>query len=331
MLNWMKELDRLLRGEATRLSALRRGTIEISPDGLSMVILVLGLLYGACMGCYALFRSGDPTERFLQLVAATGKVPVLFLLTLVVTFPSLYVFNALVGSRLTLSAVLRLIIAALAIMLAVLASFGPIVAFFSASTTSYPFMLLLNVVVFTVSGFLGLKFLLHTLHRLSVAQAPLPAPKTANSNGAPRHGTHQLVAPRPTSDEELFAAAASGSLAPIPPPPPVRGTTAPGGATAVAVAPPTPAQRVPGAAPAAPAPAASSEPGGALDRLEDHMVSSDVTTIFRIWIIVFGLVGAQMSWVLRPFIGAPDQPFTLFRMRESNFFEAVFHALSKLF
>ncbi len=34
-----------------------------------------------------------------------------------------------------------------------------------------------------------------------------------------------------------------------------------------------------------------------------------------------------MSWVLRPFIGNPDMPFTLFRAREGNFFADVFAAL----
>ena len=102
------------------------------------------------------------------------KVPALFFLTLIVTLPSLYVFNALVGSRLTLSTVIRLLVAALGVMLAVLASLGPIVAFFSVSTTSYPFMVLLNVVVFAASGFLGLAFLLQTLHRLSLAATARP-------------------------------------------------------------------------------------------------------------------------------------------------------------
>jgi len=42
-------------------------------------------------------------------------------------------------------AILRLIVACLAVTLTVLASFAPIVAFFAASTTSYHFMVLLNV------------------------------------------------------------------------------------------------------------------------------------------------------------------------------------------
>ena len=87
-----------------------------------------------------------------QIVASMVKVPLLFYLTLLVTLPSLYVFNALVGSRLTLATVVRLLVASLGVMVAVLASLGPIVAFFSVSTTSYPFMLLFNVVVCGVSG-----------------------------------------------------------------------------------------------------------------------------------------------------------------------------------
>ncbi len=54
-----------------------------------------------------------------------------------------------------------------------------------------------------------------------------------------------------------------------------------------------------------------------------HILGRHVKTVFYIWVIVFGLVGSQMSWVLRPFIGDPNQPFSLFRPKGSNFFEAV--------
>lgn len=256
---WLKSLDGLLRGDVTRPSALRRGNIDVPLDGLAMLILVLGLVYGMCMGSYAIANAGKTgSQAYLQMLATTGKVPILFVLTLIVTFPSLYVFNALVGSRLSLLSMLRLIVAALAVMLAILASFGPIVAFFSVSTTSYQFMLLFNVAVFAVAGFLGLRFLLFTLHRLSLVQA-----------------------------EEMKKEAVAQAETEV-------------------------------------------EPMGALDRMEGHAFGSNITTIFRIWIVVFGLVGAQMSWVLRPFIGDPNHHFSLFRLRESNFFEAVFHALTKV-
>src|SRR5688572_30781870 len=168
MKNALRQLDRILRGDATRLSELKGGRIEVGSAGLAGVLTVLGVFYGACMGAFAVTGSGSGDAR--QIIASAIKVPALFLLTLAVTFPSLYVFNALVGSRLRAESLLRLLAAAMAVMMAVLASMGTIVLFFAFSTTSYPFMVLLNVVVFTISGFLGLSFLLQTLHRISVAE-----------------------------------------------------------------------------------------------------------------------------------------------------------------
>ena len=173
-----KDLDRLLRGEATRLGALERGRIEIDQAKLPWIIIGMGVLYGACMGSFALANTPDKSIAFFQTIASMGKVPILFFATLLVTFPSLYVFNALVGSRLTLVSVWRLLLSGLAVMMTVLSSLGPIVAFFSISTTNYPFMLLLNVTVFGLSGFLGLKFLLGTLQRLTVVLYERTTPTT---------------------------------------------------------------------------------------------------------------------------------------------------------
>ena len=252
MLSWFKHLDRILRGEATQLPQLRTGTIDVPAGGLTLVIVLLGVFYGLCMGSFAVIsgRAG----RWEQMFASAIKVPALFVLTLIVTFPSLYVFNALVGSRLNFKALLRLLVAAMSVMLALLASFGTIVAFFSFTTESYHFMVLMNVAMFAVAGFLGLNFLLQTLHRLTIVE------------------------------EAAF----------IPPPLP----------------------------PAEDMPAEAGTPTGALEPLEGRIVSNNVKFVFRIWIIVFGLVGAQMSWVLRPFIGSSRQ-FVLFRPRGGNFFESV--------
>jgi hypothetical protein len=262
---WLKQLDRILRGEATRLSALRAGTVEVPAGGLSAVIAALGAAYGACMGCFALFKVGGPA--FWQMVASAVKVPALFFLTLLVTLPSLYVSNALVGSRLSLATVVRLLVAALGVLVAALASLGPIVAFFSVITTNYSFMVLLNVLVFALSGLLGLGFLLQTLHRLSVARRERPEPAPA----------------------EVVEAIGEEKGGP------------PAGATP-----------------------------GALEPMEGQVLGRHVRTVFRCWVVLFGLVGAQMGWVLRPFIGDPNRPFAWFRPRESNFFEAVYHALLSL-
>jgi hypothetical protein len=70
---------------------------------------------------------------------------------------------------------------------------------------------------------------------------------------------------------------------------------------------------------------------GALDRAHGSATHPSVQRVFQIWLLVFALVGAQMGWVLRPFIGNPAVPFSLFRPRGSNFFESVLNHLRHLF
>ena len=69
-------------------------------------------------------------------------------------------------------------------------------------------------------------------------------------------------------------------------------------------------------------------PPGALDRAEDQVLSKHVKAVFWCWIVLFALVGSQMGWVLRPFIGNPDRPFSWFRERDSNFFQAVLRSMA---
>jgi hypothetical protein len=279
MTQWLADLDRILRGEATSLPALRAGRIDLHVRALILTLVLLGVTYGFFMGWFAVLNRDDGVREFRQVLASMLKVPLLFGLTLLVTFPSLYVFNALVGSRLSIGSLTRLLLAAMGVMLAVLASFGPIIAFFSLTSRSYPFILLLNVVLYSVAGLLGLNFLLQTLHRLSIA---IERDRSA-----------------------------------VPPPPPLAPTE-----------PSLEGLTAPSDAPAA---GGSTPRLGALDPLEGHVLGSQVKNVFRVWIAVFAVVGAQMAWVLRPFVGHPRLPFAWFRPRESNFFEAVWKTLADLF
>ena len=121
-------------------------------------------------------------------------------------------------------------------------------------------MVLLNVLVFAVSGGLGVAFLLQTLHRLTLVSQAAP----------------------PVSDD-------------------------------------------------APVEAEVVEERGVLERPDSRTVSRQVRTVVRCWVVVFALVGAQMGWVLRPFVGDPNVSFQWFRARESNFFQAVLNTLVSLF
>jgi hypothetical protein len=272
MMKWIKQLDEIMRGDATRVSMLREGRIEMPVGGLSVVVILLAGTYGLCMGSFAAIRTawsadGVTHDAIMQLIASAVKLPLLFFLTLLVTFPSLYVFNALVGSRLSMVSVARLLVAMLGVTLAVLASLGPIVVFFAVSTSSYPFIKLLNVAMAAIAGILGLAFLLRTMHRVVMVQDQIdfPPPVPAESNG--------------DQDQEESD---------------------------------------------------DSEAKSALDRINSS-TGRKATAVFRIWVLVFAVVGAQMSWALRPFIGDPEKAFTWFRQRHSNFFLDVIKSISDLF
>ncbi|NJO42879.1 MAG: actin-binding WH2 domain-containing protein [Cyanobacteria bacterium CRU_2_1] len=51
------------------------------------------------------------------------------------------------------------------------------------------------------------------------------------------------------------------------------------------------------------------------------------TRLLQFWLILYGLVGSQLGWTLRPFFGAPNEPFQLFRNIEGNFYTQVFRTL----
>ena len=264
MITALRKLEELLRGEATALPNLPGDRFDLPVGGLSILLTILGMVYGACMGLFSLTGAGS--GHGMQVLASTVKTPALFLMTLSVTFPSLYVFNAMFGSRLKLWPMLRLMVGSLAVTLAVLSSIGPITGFFSVSSTSYAFIVLMNVVVFATAGLLGLSFLLQTLHRMDVVG---------------RAAEMQATLPPPLPGQE-----AAEADAPIP---------------------------------------------SALARPDARPTSGSVWGVFKVWVIVFGLVGAQMAWILRPFIGAPGKPFEWFRPVGGNFYEGVYTQIGKLF
>jgi len=275
MKTWVHQLDQLLRGEKTAPSQLRRTQLNINSWGVALIVGLLASSYGLCMGSFALargFETGDSSSihaGFMQASASMAKMPLLYLTTLCITFPSLYVFSALSGSQMRIGEAMRLLIAALAINLSVLASLGPIVAFFSVSTPSYNFVLLLNVACCAVAGILGLVFLLQTLYRLTDPHLT----KVPGEEDSLNESTESEVDTNPSNWNSP----------------------------------------------------------GPLKRTSSHVLGRHVRKVFLIWIVVFGLVGAQMGWVLRPFIGSPNKEFAWLRPRDSNVFQAIWGALEGLF
>jgi hypothetical protein len=278
MKHLFEELDALLRGRRTARSELAAGDIRFAlPLSLQAVLLLAGL-YGLCMGLFSL--TGARSDAWLQIIASGLKLPALFLLTLVVTCPSLYVFSALAGSHLRFWPVIRLLMATIVVTVAVGASLAPILAFFTLSSRSYSFMVILNVFLLGASGLVGIGFLRRALLGLI------------------------LAASTPEADRENVPVVAP------------------------AEAPPADVNEVPNEPGAYRSVAHAREAARPGETARRHAAG---LRIFRFWLIAYAMVGAQMGWLLRPFIGSPDTPFTWFRAREGSFFLAVLTHLYGLF
>jgi hypothetical protein len=60
--------------------------------------------------------------------------------------------------------------------------------------------------------------------------------------------------------------------------------------------------------------------------------SSNISlSILKAWLLLYGLVGSQLGWTLRPFFGDPGLPFTLFRQIESNFYLQIAKLFLRVF
>ena len=78
MIQAIRALDELLRGERTRAEHLRLGMSTIPVRLFLAVAIVLGALYGFFMGWYA--TSSSHPDAWKQVIASTVKLPALFLL-----------------------------------------------------------------------------------------------------------------------------------------------------------------------------------------------------------------------------------------------------------
>ncbi len=150
-MNHLAIIETILRSRQRFFIEIRDG-MELGRKVRAMLISSIAFfaLYGAVMGS---------TASLWQALSSAVKLPILFLATLVVCSPTLYFFNLIFGSNQSLTQNFALILTAITVTAVLLLSFSPIVLFFLLTTSNYQFFKLLNVGVFTIAGFVGVRFL----------------------------------------------------------------------------------------------------------------------------------------------------------------------------
>jgi len=238
--------------------------------------------YGAVLGA---------SNGWLQALVSTVKLPLLFLATLAICLPTLYLFNLVFGARLSVLQACALIMVAITVTAVLTLAFAPISLFFLITARSYAFFKLLNVAILALTALIGLRFLtsgMRALNEQVVVESML---------------SNEVVVTADVSQRELVLATVGGAAEPAAQPrtngdaPTARQNQNPGKA-------------------AASQPAAGERPASML--------------LLYIWILLFGFVGTQLAWTLRPFFGDPGQPFELFRDIDGTFYGNILSTLGSL-
>lgn len=261
----------------------RRDLKQFNVQMLTSAVLSMAC-YGAVLGA---------SNGILQALSSAVKLPLLFLITIAICLPTLYLFNLVFGARLSIGQALSLVVLTVTVTSVLSLTFAPISLFFLVTAPQYAFYKLLNVAILMVTALVGLRFLILGMKGLNkLANPPLPlreAPPVPALVGA--------------QQPDPVAALVGGGSEQTPPAAMTQAS--------VLVQPPQP-------------------PNGVHPHMRQPEKPASASLLY-VWILLFGFVGTQLGWTLRPFFGSPEEPFELFRAIDGNFYVDIVHTILNLF
>jgi hypothetical protein len=354
----------------------REGVWEQIGDERDLGRLIRDLLLSSTVALFcfgAVLGAFNTDNALLQALLSALKLPLLFLVTLAICLPTLYLFNLVFGARLQVRQALALVMVAITVISMLAVAFAPISLFFLVTANQYSFYKLLNVAILTLAAVVGLRFLTggmaalnkHNAVRDAAARAAAEAAAqaraaTAVSEATPVGAPPALEAPK---GDGATAEPATGA-APVSPAPGAAPVSPAPGAAPVSPAPGAAGPVVPVSPPVQPAlpvpvPAGAPHGNGGGVLVATHpaqfagvrmgVAAQPVPaswsprpqvppaekqasmTLLYVWILLFGFVGTQLAWTLRPFFGSPGQDFELFRSIDGNFYVDIVRTIGGVF
>lgn len=319
-------IERILRDRQSiwRQVVEDRGLPQLTLQMLGSSAVALAC-YGAVLGSF---------HSVSMAATSAVKLPLLFLVTLAICLPTLYLFNLVFGARLSVRQSLALVMVAITVTAMLALAFAPISLFFLITAPDYGFFKLLNVAILALSALVGLRFLTGGMkvlneHGLLAPVAAAPAVPAQPAAAAPARAQEPGVEPVPVGATAAVTAANGAT--------PVPADAVPVGAGAPADKPvqsgqppvwPAPVMQVPPGyvlQPVSRVPGRTQRPHGAPAGAPPSM------TLLYVWIMLFGFVGTQLAWTLRPFFGSPGMKFSLYREIGGNFYTEIFRTISHFF
>lgn len=118
------------------------------------LICLFAFLYGIVMGSY---------HSFSQSIVAGMKVVLLFLSTVILCFPSFFIIQQVLGSKMSIRQMTLIVLSGVMLTATIAISFAPIVVVFQVTGGNYHFLQLLHVAIFIFAGIFGMKLMIDAL------------------------------------------------------------------------------------------------------------------------------------------------------------------------
>jgi MFS family permease len=261
------------------------------------------------LAIYGLVLGAD--GGWAQSLATAVKLPLLFVSAALICLPTFYACCRLIGATISWAQALILAIVAITVAGVTALAMLPISAFFLL-TTGYVFFKLISVGLLVLAATAGVSVIASGVTTVCAAQVEL-APLIGGPNGAgpaPAESAGEIGhAEVPARQPVLVGAAAEAA--------PRR--ERPTGGNILADVLPTHGR---------------AETAILTTRRVTSMPlppARQVRVLLVAWGLLFGLVGSQLAWVLRPFFGAPSEPFAFLRPLHGSFLADLVHTIGHLF
>jgi hypothetical protein len=131
-----------------------------------LIILLCSVLYGIVLGFYA---------KNVQILFNSVKIPMLFLITLYITAPVIFIVDVLQDNRVTFKQVITLLSLGFNNTAVVLLAFSPLMLFFILTALDYSFIVLLNISICGFAGYFGLISMYTNFQRFHKSESWKPA------------------------------------------------------------------------------------------------------------------------------------------------------------
>ena len=119
-----------------------------------LLICLFAFLYGVVMGSY---------HSLTQSLVAGMKVVLLFLSTVLLCFPSFFIIQQVLGSKMSIRQMTLIVLSGVMLTATIALSFAPIVVVFQVTGGNYHFLQLLHVGIFIFAGVFGMKLMVDAL------------------------------------------------------------------------------------------------------------------------------------------------------------------------